>query len=434
MIENLLKNGAIACDAKLIIAAWQCYATESMLSFLLSKCPSNPAFENSCHILGKETSLIDYVAYHCCFAEADSSTLFLLDSLIKLFGDTQDSNKQNILHHVVKSNHRYYPKYICIAEEISQLKPQLCCMQDSNLQLPLHIAFTKLKSDLIPSSMKLVQAVSGECEITCTACDNNGNTPLHNACLCRNWEVVKCLLKKNEKALTIKNQEGMIPFHYLNLLFPLHREILHSLDPALLGEVDSDGNSPLHFACMHEDDSLYIEEMVSIVPTMIDRPNCHGLIPLHFVPYWNWAEKKSVDVKKIVDMLSTDQTGCAQDSKGNTALHIACYNCINTSQLELVKHFFQKMPASITIWNKAGELPIHIILGKYCSTFPLEYIFKKMEVISVRFFFPHQNDFVDFPLLKSLLGDHVNSQDQDGNTPLHLACKLHYLANGLKCA
>ena len=402
--KELIKNGIITCDSELIATACRCHATETMVSLILSKCPYNVIFETIGGI-----SLIDYVAEYYLCGKTESAK-FLFNSLLEHVGDTEDSNGQNVLHYLIRN--RYYNFLADQIEFISGKKPELCCRQNSELQLPLHVICSKM-CDYDILYLQLVKALSCSCDIN--ACDKSGNTPLHIACLNQNWKLLQYLAVDKQAKLEIKNKNGMIPIHYINLNYP--GLFLRSLDPAVINEVDSMGNNLLHIACFNGYDISYIKQLVNKEPLMIQSQNHFGFTALHFISSWYWMGEslKSEKMEDIVDMLCHDETWkCTQDVDGNTPLHIACYNHDECSNLELMKYFVKKMPFLTAISNRAGELPIHIALGhQFLSVLKTD---KKM-------FKRECGHCVDMPFLKLLLaGIDVDIQDREGSSPLHSAC------------
>ena len=109
-------------------------------------------------------------------------------------------------------------------------------------------------------------------------------------------------------------------------------------------------------------------------------------------------------MEEVLGLLNINSTAGVRDNDDNTVLHIACSCCNNSSQLELTKFIIKKVPASVcSMYNKAGKLPIHIILETISNN-----VQQAIESKHVT-------------LLKSLVCD-ANSPDSDGNTVLHLAC------------
>ena len=398
MVTELLNNGVITSNAMLILFAIRSSATREMLSVLVSQ--SSPELLYQKHnTFGGEESFIECIAHLAAsdFSDIDiscaASVYFLLDLLIATYGSCVDSNQQNALHHICKS--------------ISLADPA------PNFPLKEKIAHL-LMSVLHPKNTAILEVACRYCDIN--ASDKDGNTPMHIACLNSNWGVVNYLLCTKHVSIVTKNNEGMIPLHYINL----HSIMEVKRFDYIAGEEDHNGNNLLHIACIRGSTPWpyvvnNIEDLVKAgVP--IHKQNNNGQIPLHFVPEWNWSKVSAENnMKHIIDLLSSSQTCQAQDIKGNTPLLISCYRSINSSQLALVKCMLQKMPSSAAVFNNAGQLPIHIILGKY--------------QIAV---FKHMSYTADLPLLASLLdGIDVNLPDRNGNTPLHLACTMSAVYNNL---
>ena len=382
MVKELLNNGVIASNAEFILYAIRSLASDEMLKLLVTNSSSDLLYEKVQHWLDGEECFIDYVAS----LAANSVHAPMLDLLLATFGSCVDSKKQNALHYICKSSSRHYQ-----AKHVQNLQQRL---DSNNEQLPLQVTCF-----IAEPKTELLDVVSANCDVN--ASDKDGNTPMHIACLYRNWKVVKYLHGKKKVSIVLKNNEGMIPLHFINLHCPKFQ--LQTLNPAIAGEVDHDGNTLLHIACIRGNDIQYVMDLVTRARVPIHKPNKNGQIPLHFVPEWDWSQM-DMSAERIVDLLSNSETGKAQDIKGNTPLHIACYHSVNASQLALVKYILHKKPPSAALYNKAGKLPIHIILGKH---------------------YGNKYYSADMALVESLLGEiDVNLPDENGNTPLHLACML----------
>ena len=388
LVMELLNNNVITSNAEFILHAMRNSATNKMLSVLVAN-SATPMYEK---IEYRGVSFIECIASS---AASSPEVCFMLDLLLATFGSCVDSKKQNVLHYICKNGSCH-----SLAKYVMSQTPNLQRRTDSNGQLPLHVACS-----VDCPKVELLNAVSANCNINSR--DREGNTPMHIACLNSNWEVVQYLYVELKASILLKNNEDMIPLHFINLMYPAF--LVKILNPAIAGEVDSNGNTLLHIACIHGNDIPYIIDLVRAgVP--IHRPNKNGETALHFVPRWDWSQMSTEKIKGVVDILSNSQTGKAQDIVGNTPLHIACYCSVNASQLALVKYILHKMPSSAALYNKEGKLPIHIILGKF---------------IAVHKYDGNKYYNADMALVESLL-DQIdeNLPDGNGNTPLHLACSV----------
>ena len=374
IIKFLIKIKEIIPNSQVIAHAIQTNSSEEVISMLVSVCETNPIFEP---VNEGNRNLTERLAYYV-------RNPFLLKLLLEKFGDTQNSaNNQNILHYICNST---YPK-IELVNYVSDTKPQLQRMPDSNLQLPLHLVCNKIAAHYVGNYvLELIDAVSSDCDIN--ARDKDGNTPLHIACQIDqyygNRQVVEYLIEKKKAVITHRNSNGMIPMHYL-----YKKRLLTPHDHT--DKVDEDGNTLLHIACMLGD-LKFVRELVQAKSALVERSNSGGQLPLHLIVYR--SNLKTGETNEMIDLLSNDQTVHVQDNEGNTPMHSACiHSKSNPAQL---KCFIRRIPStSHVLCNEDGKQPIHIIL-EYHDKSLLELLPKE----------------VDF-----------NSPNKCGDTPLHLACK-----------
>ena len=365
--------------------------------------------------------VIDLIAYAGLLTRAPS---FMLNSLLEKFGDTQNPvNNQNILHYICKRESSTECS-IELVTYVAKVKPQLQSMPDSNLQLPLHLVCNKIAIRCHKNYIfELIDAVSNNCDIN--ACDKDGNTPLHIACQidsCHgNRQVVEYLIFKKEAAMFSRNNKGMIPMHYIykNRLLSIHLPHTDEVDEdgitllhiaCMLGdiqfireihlphtdEVDEDGNTLLHIACMLGD-IQFIRELIQANNTLVGMPNSGGKLPLHLIAdLTQWANIKKGEIEEMINLLSNSQTVIIQDNEGNTPMHSACIQ--SKSNPALLKCFIRKMlSVSHALYNGDCKQPVHIIL-----------------------------EYNDISLLELLPNEvNINSPEECGDTPLHLACKYH---------
>ena len=416
MLELLLRRNVIISDAELLATAVECCVSEDVISLLVIKCSFSPLYTMLQHECFKKMSLIIYIGYHVIHNSNKTITSkFLLDKLVERYGRSSDTSEQNILHYI--SANRNVFSLACFD---SLKKPHLQRQQDSNGQLPLHIACSKIaESHLLDFAcsqiaerypeddiLNLVKTVSSDCDIN--AQDQHGNTPLHIACLHQNWIIVQYLVWMKNASVTLRNTDGLIPFQYLRRRLPsiipigslllAFRDLRPSGIFATEGVINAryrDGNTLLHHACIIQcvDDIQYL---VHNLRADIHMTNLEGKNGLHIVSSW-YMERKPDEVDAIFNCLANDETESTLDGDGNTPLHIAC------SQLSFGPLEKYHIPLAVKIYNKAGDLPIHCFLG----TSPWRC----------------------FDAAKLLLQEiDVNLRDANGNTPLHLllACQIHF--------
>ena len=314
-------------------------------------------------------------------------------------------------------------------------------------ELPLHLS--------CGTSLETVKRVS-DCDANCQ--NASGNTPLHIACKAGLMDIVQYLVTECNCSPSMAKQNiyGKLPVHYAcehslemvklvgisctstdflisNRMFFSWRKVkLTALDIAcayglldvvvfLINEKDCslsvlEGNqNALGYACGILD--LCNDRTGVILPDIAE----YLITECGYDPTTSYKQTLIIDYESVTVSISPIEYACKMknlclmkaltvpsidtiDSKGNTPLYYACkYSCTEIAQF-LVDHGCNQ-----TIFNKKGELPIHIAC------------FQSLEITR---------------MLKECDVDAVNA---DGNTPLHIAndcCKVEivlYLVKEAKC-
>ena len=299
--------------------------------------------------------------------------------------------------------------------------------RDSKGRLPLHIACS--------CSLDFVKLTSQRCDIN--LCDNNGRTPLHVACQAGSFDVVQYLVKtfSCDPSMLKRDRRNMLPADYackhsleiVVLVSPpcsmlkdiAYYHTITTLDVACsYGSLEvvqylinqngytlsalGDNHSALLYACgllelnsysyyySHSDQENIHEDVVEFLIFKCDYDPLK--VYLHnskFVSIFQYAcHHKHLDLMKALTIHSLN----LQDNQGNTPLHYACkYECTEIVQF-LVNSCDQ------TICNKEMDLALHVA----CRA--------SLEIVR----------------LLSTEYDAINSQNDVGNTPLHIACACNH--------
>ena len=262
--------------------------------------------------------------------------------------------------------------------------------------LPLHIAITMgLSFDII----KLVSS----CNVN--APTDDGNTPLHLACKRNKKKIVSYLINDLHYDTSIANDNGELPLH-ISLQFASNLDILKLLCPSSseVNTQDSDGDTPLHIACRKGSEDLVVY-LIDEVHCDVNFTNSRNELPLHI------AIRKGLKFDTLV-LLVSQVNKDIQTIDGDTPLHLACVY----KQEVVVRYLVEAMRCDTSIANANGELPLHISLRLHSS--------------------------VDIQKRLCPSSSMCNTQDNGGNTPLHIACKsiergcedlVVYLINDMHC-
>ena len=268
-------------------------------------------------------------------------------------------------------------------------------IQNHDGEVPLHLA---CKFD-----QKIVELVGAHCHHSPNIQTTSGDTLLHVACQNGNLDVVKYLTENMHCDTSIQNKRGLLPLHYASCHQPVAMaKLVKTCDPNLQCNAEYEfkyqragkstgtytcrieaGDTPLHVACRHG----YFKVISFLVKEMkcdVNIPNSNGEMPLHIVFQ---SHLSSLNVMKVMRRCNPN----AQTKCGDTPLHVA----VRHASTSIVQHLVNNMKCNINIPNKSREQPLHILLHHCC----------KEDAI---------------PLITNSLN--VNSKDEHGNTPLHIAC------------
>ena len=279
-------------------------------------------------------------------------------------------------------------------------------LRDAGGNTPLHIYCKTRPCDLASVSYLLCRApVRSE--------NNDGDTPLHLACQdfpreqvqshgrkkegkCdKHGDVMKCLLC-HCAPVNVQNKDGNTPLH----IACLRKEFT---DVRILCDRNHNiatqnklGDTPLHIACAAGSfsivDCILTTQSSSI--SALSIANNLGDLPFHAVLAKIQPGKKFKRSQTAFEYFANNCSDVnVQNNAGETFLHLAC-NGNNPFSVQLVE-FFVQLNADITIIDCHMQLPLHIAASKSLALVKL-----------------------------CCTPDIVNRQDKDGNTPLHIAC-LH---------
>ena len=311
-------------------------------------------------------------------------------------------------------------------EFVRYLTEQYMCdptIENRSNELPLHYA--------CQHSLEMVELVS-DCDLESRI--SGGVTPLHIACLHRKLDIVRYLIERRKCSPDLETSDGLTlldyacgktRYHYnfstyapdpgqedeaMQAQAAVVKYLIDKCDydPAnvlslfvkackennlkiaklfctiadIINSSDTEGNTPLHIACMYEH--------LELVKFLTEERKCNqkinnqvGKLPLHIA-----CEHGSLEIVKLVSNCNIN----GQTTLGNTPLHIACKH--GETLLEIMEFLITHSSCDQTIQNKDGELSLHIACGQ-----------RSLEVVKLF----SKCDF--------------NAQTKLGNTPLHIACR-----------
>ena len=469
LIKIFLQQGVFKPDTKSIVTAIYREHYE-LVNYLVG------STDNSLFMERYETysSLLSYVfEYH----QHDKQLLHLTVAAT-VDCKTRDIDGNSPLHLACK--HDVEPNII---KEYSSFQEAL----NNDNELPLHIACNSTTNNL-----QTIKLVSSQVGAKINSQNKDGNTPLHIMCMshlnsyCRSniLDCFKYLILEKKCDLNVTNKQDELPLHvYLKSKDEYFYEeyetneweelitMVSNIDSSAVNIQDSDGNTPLHLACMMNDTIVvtYLSSKFECDLNLINSEECLPLhnaleshMPLEMIhivgrgctskhvqnkskqtPLHIACERyhlSSKEQNQLLDIVSDDKIVDHKDRHGNTPLHYAC----KRGSQDTVLYLINQMRCDVNLSNNEQCLPLHYALESCMSIEAIKAIssrctkkYKKNLAGKTPLHIVCQRLHCWFPdagkkhLLDLTVDDSsINNQDKDGNTPLHVVCQNsdHYAA------
>ena len=283
--------------------------------------------------------------------------------------------------------------------------------------------------------------VNHEGIVPCDVVGNDGNTLLHNACAEGNTALVEFLMKKGVD-IQKSNGQGDAPIHITCKCFQLN-----SLN-VILGSKDCDpnqqnaeGNTALHIVCrMRTGSEIQFLEVLTSTPGINSTiVNHEGIVPFEVVDrdgntlLHNACVEGNIRFAELLLKYGTDVFKL--NRCGDAPIHVACKH----SRLEVLKPLFASSNCNPDQLNADGDTALHIVCRKGGNSEQRNEISKIVEFLvnnGADILKSDRNE--DAPIhiackfgrlstLKVLLGCtncDPNQQNAEGDTPLHIVCRM----------
>ena len=251
------------------------------------------------------------------------------------------------------------------------------------------------------------------------------------------YSLVHCLIESADRPLDVDHVND----DWAYLLFYVLRELryTHELFDKRIVECiattfkdrnirDHNGNTPLHLACICTERELYSFVIPLINSCYQTVQNYRGRLPLHIACTGKLANYELIKLVSSLHELDVN----TKDVDGNTPIHTLCQTFSHSNYIEknmsveefkaCLKYLIEEKNSYANIQNNKGELALHILL-KYEFDLPIDMETNILLVI----------------IEMCTKGIWVNTQDNEGNTPLHIACKVNdyktvmYLTSTFSC-
>ncbi|XP_048246402.1 ankyrin repeat domain-containing protein 50-like [Haliotis rufescens] len=242
---------------------------------------------------------------------------------------------------------------------------------------------------------------------------NMGNTILHVACIGGHVEMVEHIMSQGIGDVNSQNQDGRTPL--LLAAFGGHREVFDLLvrNGANASVVCNMGNTILHVACIGGHVEM-VEHIMSQGIGDVNSQNQDGRTPLLLAAFGGHRE--------VFDLLVRNGANASVVcNKGNTILHVACIG----GHVEMVEHIMSQGIGDVNSQNQDGRTPLLLAaFGGHREVFDLlvrnganaSVVCNKGNTILHVACIGGHVEMVEH-IMSQGIGD-VNSQNQDGRTPL----------------
>ncbi|KMS97172.1 hypothetical protein BVRB_7g178350 [Beta vulgaris subsp. vulgaris] len=281
---------------------------------------------------------------------------------------------------------------VFLKADISQSDEYLCKKTHENNNI-IHLAIQHERHDFVEASLRRLLPINSE---LIWERNSKGNTPLHVAAEVGNLSILSLLFKYLEKAgekpLRVQNSKGNTPLHvaliHQNAQFA---RFLLDEDPDLAYIVNDSKEAPLHLAIKHQ---VNYSENKTII-AKVERPiNKAG-------PALATKPVIGEDMLSIIEYLAENWSyvTCWPDANGSTPLHKAA-SLSAPYNLQVIRTILHHSPLSAEICDASGNSILHLMISRMLD-------------------YQECKDLLEIPEVYDLR----NYQDQQGNTPLHIAAK-----------
>ena len=187
--------------------------------------------------------------------------------------------------------------------------------------------------------------------------DNEGNTPLHYACMYGCIDIVGFLIDR-ECDQNIFNGNGELALHLSCSDTSKNSLEIVKLLKSNLKVVTHKGDSLLHIACRHSCDDV-VQYLIEEAGFDVNITNKSGECPLHVTS--RTSIKTTVTV--LLQEYSCDVN--RQDMHGNTPLHMACSRECHSQQLDYtIQCLLHDKSCRADTLNMDGDVALHIMVKK----------------------------------------------------------------------
>ena len=394
-------------------------------------------FEKNCFPTCYEASSDIYDSLEIHLACKDKSDIDLLKALANECNVNNDKsyNKTTPLHVACTNNN------ILAVKALLELKCNVLC-KDSQGRLPVHIACSKSLECVIEMLPYITNDVVNNCE-------NNGNTPLHIALKNNQLDIVNLLLSNFQCNFNITNSEREFPLHLVCSTTVSVVRIIFEKSTAQSIYINcqtQQDNTPLHIACQFGalDIVKFLTESFDCEPSMTLRNN-EGKLPVDYACEHSLEMVKLVSqpctVKDLVylhQLIVSSFSGVSNKYKHKQKLSTLNFAC-KLGCLDIVMYLIKEKGCTLSALNNSHSA-LAYACGLKVSPYDQSEDNPNLNINIVKFLieecgynpgktvygtslFQYSCQIDSLQLMNAVPIHQLDSQDSEGNTPLHYACK-----------
>ena len=337
--------------------------------------------------------------HSCCHGHIDI-TQYLIEVQHCDINKT-DNEGQTLVHHAAWSGNFDLVQYLITEQGLSPTAVT------KNGLTALHYASLSLNLSLVKELITTYQLDPHQA-------DSNNKLPIHYAAKSGDILLLELCVKDYKCSLSLTDNHGQNVIHFSSMYghthFIKHLVENHQLD---LCAVNDDGMAPIHLACSNGGLNL-VQYIIEHIPSSLELPDKeHGHTPFLTAVYFNQLEVIKYLISKKCNLSATDD-------EGSGAVHIS----VARGYLNVLKYLIDNNYCNPNATNHQDRTPLHVAVAANEYEI-LEYLLSKsipsMSVVwlrEIKCSLDSPHDIYNNPHNAVL----INVQDEDGNTPLHVAC------------
>ena len=313
-----------------------------------------------------------------------------------------DNEGRTLVHHAAWSGNFDLVQYLITEQGLSPTAVT------KNGLTALHYASLSLNLSLVKELITTYQLDPHQA-------DSNGKLPIHCAAQSGDILLLELYVKDYKCSLNLTDNKGWNILHFSSSEGHTHliKHLVknHQLD---LCAVNDEGMAPIHLACSNGRLNL-VQYIIEHVPSSLELPVSKvGCTPFLIAVLFNQLQVIKYLISKKCNLSATDDEGFG-------AVHIS----VEEGHLNVFKYLIDNNYCNPNATNHQDRTPLHVVVAanKYEI---LEYLLSKsipsMSVVwlrEIKCSLDSPHDIYNNPHNAVL----INVQDEDGNTPLHVACQ-----------